>query len=121
VLGSGQSTGLGLGPDPRTFEVRMHATSHSHATSASWAAQGACRHADPELFFPVSSAGPAASQVARAKLICTHCPVRPECLEFALDSGQDFGVWGGASEGERRTMRRRRMRQRRAIARRTAS
>jgi WhiB family redox-sensing transcriptional regulator len=99
----------------------MYATKRRYADSASWAAQGACQHSDPELFFPVSSSGPAASQVARAKAVCTRCPVRGECLEFAIESGQDFGVWGGVSEGERRTIRRRRMRQRRAAVARQAS
>jgi WhiB family transcriptional regulator, redox-sensing transcriptional regulator len=85
-----------------------------------WAAEGACRHSDPELFFPVASAGPAARQVARAKAICLQCPVRDECLDFALESGQDFGVWGGTSEVERRTMRRRRIRRSRAMTRQAA-
>jgi WhiB family redox-sensing transcriptional regulator len=99
----------------------MHATSHRYANPEGWAARGACRHSDPELFFPVSSTGPAATQVAKAKMVCTGCPVQAECLEFALDSGQDFGVWGGASETERRALRRRRTRQRRALAGRAAS
>jgi WhiB family transcriptional regulator, redox-sensing transcriptional regulator len=99
----------------------MHATSHRYADPEGWAARGACRHSDPELFFPVSTSGPAAGQVARAKLVCTRCPVRPECLEYALNSGQDFGVWGGASESERRAMRRRLTRRRQALARRAAS
>lgn len=98
----------------------MHTTSRRYADPDGWAARGACRRSDPELFFPVSPAGPSADQAARAKLICTGCPVQPECLEFALDSGQDFGVWGGTSESERRKMRRRMMR-RRAMGRRAAS
>jgi WhiB family transcriptional regulator, redox-sensing transcriptional regulator len=73
-----------------------------------WAASGACRHSDPELFFPVTAIGPAASQVARAKAVCRRCPVRDQCLEFALDSGQAFGVWGGTTGEERRLIRRRR-------------
>lgn len=73
-----------------------------------WAAAGACRHSDPELFFPVTTTGPAAGQVARAKKVCARCPVRVPCLEFALDSGQAFGVWGGTTGEERRLIRRRR-------------
>jgi WhiB family redox-sensing transcriptional regulator len=99
----------------------MYTTNRRYTGPDGWAARGACRHSDPELFFPVSSAGPSASQVAQAKLVCSGCPVRPECLEFALESGQDFGVWGGASESERRTIRRRRTRQRRAFARQAVS
>ena len=81
-----------------------------------WAARGACRHSDPELFFPVTARGPALRQLARAKRVCASCPVRSDCLEYALQSGQGFGVWGGASEQERRLMRRRRLRRRRDAA-----
>jgi WhiB family transcriptional regulator, redox-sensing transcriptional regulator len=83
----------------------MHATARRYGDPNGWAAQGACRRHDPELFFPIASTGPSISQVARAKAVCAGCPVRVECLEFALDSGQDFGVWGGASADERRLMR----------------
>lgn len=72
-----------------------------------WAASGACQHSDPELFFPVTETGAAASQLARAKAVCAGCPVRDPCLQFALDSGQAFGVWGGTTGEERRLIRRR--------------
>ena len=62
----------------------------------------ACRHADPELFFPVSASGPSLDQVTQAKAICAGCPVRQQCLAFAMDTRQDHGVWGGMSEEERR-------------------
>jgi WhiB family redox-sensing transcriptional regulator len=61
----------------------------------------ACRHADPELFFPVSASGPSLDQVTQAKAIYAGCPVRRQCLAFALDSRQDHGVWGGISEQQR--------------------
>jgi WhiB family transcriptional regulator, redox-sensing transcriptional regulator len=72
-----------------------------------WAASGACRDSDPELFFPVTETGAAARQLARAKAVCAGCPVRDQCLQFALDSGQAFGVWGGTTGEERRLLRRR--------------
>jgi Transcription factor WhiB len=53
----------------------------------------ACRHADPELFFPVSPSGPSLDQITQAKAICAGCPVRQQCLAFALDTRQDHGVW----------------------------
>jgi WhiB family transcriptional regulator, redox-sensing transcriptional regulator len=81
-----------------------------------WETRGACRHSDPDLFFPVATRGPALRQLAKAKQVCERCPVRVQCLEYALQSGQSFGVWGGASEEERRLMRRRRLRRRRAAA-----
>lgn len=73
-----------------------------------WRADAACRGEDPELFFPVGSTGPAAAQVDGAKQICAQCPVREACLEFALRTGQNYGIWGGLTEDERRKLRRRR-------------
>jgi WhiB family redox-sensing transcriptional regulator len=61
----------------------------------------ACQSADPELFFPVS-AGHSAAEIARAKAICARCSIRQQCLEYALESQQPDGIWGGASEQERR-------------------
>ena len=67
-----------------------------------WRQLAACRHADPELFFPVSASGPSLDQITQAKAICAGCPVRRQCLAFALDTRQNHGVWGGMSEQERR-------------------
>jgi WhiB family redox-sensing transcriptional regulator len=61
---------------------------------------------DPDLFFPVGSTGPAIAQLEAAKAVCATCPVSAECLQWALATGQDSGVWGGTSEEERRAMRR---------------
>lgn len=66
-----------------------------------------CRDEDPELFFPVGNSGPALLQVADAKAVCRQCPVISECLSWAMQTGQDAGVWGGMSEDERRALRRR--------------
>jgi hypothetical protein len=66
----------------------------------------ACRGVDPELFFPVAEAGPVlARQVAEAKAVCARCPVRAECLEFALRL-LPYGIAGGLTEQERRALRR---------------
>jgi WhiB family redox-sensing transcriptional regulator len=65
-----------------------------------------CRDTDPELFFPVGSTGQALLQIARAKEVCDECTVRTECLEFAIETNQDTGIWGGTSEEERRQIRR---------------
>lgn len=56
---------------------------------------------DPELFFPLSSVGPAIEQLNKAKSVCTRCAVRAECMDFALATKQAHGVWGGTSEDER--------------------
>jgi len=73
-----------------------------------WRDHAACRDEDPELFFPVGTTGPAASQVAQAKAVCHRCTVASDCLSWALATGQDSGVWGGMSEEERRALKRRR-------------
>lgn len=66
-----------------------------------WREYAACRYAEPELFFPVPSSDKAGAQVALAKAVCKACPVRRECLQFALATRQSHGIWGGMSERER--------------------
>lgn len=73
-----------------------------------WRDGAACRDHDPELFFPVSEIGPGAEQVEQAKAVCATCPVRAECLEYALDNALDYGIFGGLTESERREFARRR-------------
>lgn len=72
-----------------------------------WRHHALCRDEDPELFFPIGNTGPAVRQVDRAKAICSRCSVTQECLTWALENGQDAGIWGGLSEDERRALRRR--------------
>jgi WhiB family transcriptional regulator, redox-sensing transcriptional regulator len=71
-----------------------------------WLDRGACRSEDPELFFPIGMTGPALRQIEEAKAVCRRCEVADACLDWALRTGQDAGVWGGLSEEERRTLRR---------------
>lgn len=71
-----------------------------------WWDRAACRDEDPELFFPISETGPGAEQVRRAKAVCAQCPVRSECLKYAMDSGLDYGVFGGTTAYERRSLSR---------------
>ncbi|MFE0103430.1 WhiB family transcriptional regulator [Streptomyces sp. NPDC059009] len=70
-----------------------------------WLQRAACRDEDPELFFPVGTKGPALRDVRAAKRICARCPVRGQCLRWALATGQDSGVWGGTSPEERMMLR----------------
>ncbi|MDT7616675.1 MAG: WhiB family transcriptional regulator, redox-sensing transcriptional regulator [Actinomycetota bacterium] len=71
----------------------------------SWRTHAACAGLDPEVFYPVSD------EVAEeAKAICRECPVREPCLEYALTNRERDGVWGGATERERRRMIRQRRR-----------
>jgi len=71
-----------------------------------WREDTACLHADPDLFFPIASIGPALDQIDQAKRICAACAVRRPCLAWALDQGVVSGIWGGTSEAERRAIRR---------------
>jgi WhiB family redox-sensing transcriptional regulator len=82
-------------------------------SAVNWRSVGACLSADPDLFFPISTIGPAEQQIARAKTICAGCGVRQECLEFALTHDQTYGIWGGTTPQDRQRDRRR---QRRAAA-----
>ena len=61
---------------------------------------------DPELFFPIGNTGPALLQIEEAKGVCRRCPVVDTCLKWAIETGQDAGVWGGLSEDERRALKR---------------
>ena len=69
----------------------------------SWRQRGACRGLDPDIFYPVAD-----EDAARAKAICDICPVREPCLEYALANREHEGVWGGATERERRRLVRQR-------------
>jgi WhiB family transcriptional regulator, redox-sensing transcriptional regulator len=79
----------------------------SGAQSLNWMARGACRQADPELFFPASSVtSPAARQVELAKAVCAPCAVRAACLAYAAETRPE-GIWGGTTQAERRAAHRR--------------
>lgn len=67
-----------------------------------WQADALCAQTDPEAFFPEKG-----GSTRDAKTICTTCEVRGECLEYALQNDERFGIWGGLSERERRKLRRR--------------
>ncbi|MFF8681124.1 WhiB family transcriptional regulator [Streptomyces sp. NPDC015237] len=82
--------------------------------NTNWRAASVCKDEDPELFFPIGNTGPALLQIEEAKAVCRHCPVMERCLQWALESGQEHGVWGGTDEDERRRMRRRAARNRTA-------
>lgn len=71
-----------------------------------WRTRAACRDIDPELFFPIGNAGPAVLQTAQAKQVCARCEVADACLRWALDTGQDAGIWGGMDEDARRALKR---------------
>jgi WhiB family redox-sensing transcriptional regulator len=72
-----------------------------------WAEQGACRSADPSIFFAPSNGETKAERLRRedaAKAVCQKCPVRPHCLEHAIANDERYGIWGGLTDGERRRL-----------------
>ena len=73
----------------------------------SWRTRAACKGVDPDIFYPASD-----EEADEAKAICASCPVREACLEYALANRERDGVWGGATERERRRI----VRQRRKTA-----
>ena len=68
-----------------------------------WKDLSNCLGVDPDLFFPERGAS-----TREAKEVCRGCEVRIDCLEYALQNGEKFGIWGGMSERERRRIRRQR-------------
>lgn len=68
----------------------------------SWQERALCSQTDPEAFFPEKG-----GSTREAKKICIGCEVRSECLEYALQNDERFGIWGGLSERERRRLKRR--------------
>ncbi len=66
-----------------------------------WAEHAKCLQAEPDIFFPDKG-----GSTREAKRICALCEVRQECLEYALEHDERFGIWGGLSERERRKLKR---------------
>lgn len=75
--------------------------------AADWRDFAACRQEEPRLFFPDGSTGPWLLVIEQAKAVCGRCPAVDWCLQWALETGQESGIWGGLSEDERRAMKRR--------------
>jgi WhiB family transcriptional regulator, redox-sensing transcriptional regulator len=71
-----------------------------------WRKDATCRDLNPELFFPIGVTGQAVDQIEIAKMYCGNCPSKDQCLEFAVTTNQEYGVWGGTTEDERRVLRR---------------
>jgi WhiB family redox-sensing transcriptional regulator len=82
----------------------------------SWRSHALCRDTDPDLFFPVGTTGAALVQIEQARAVCRECPVQSDCLDFALATNQDSGIWGGTSEDERRMIRREQANRQKVVA-----
>lgn len=72
------------------------------ADAESWQAEAQCARTDPDAFFPEKG-----GSTRDAKKVCLGCPVRAECLEYALEKKEPHGIWGGLSERERRRLKER--------------
>jgi WhiB family redox-sensing transcriptional regulator len=86
--------------------ARKVADSPHESSDTSWRSSAACCDTDPDLFFPVGTTGQAIEQIEQAQAVCMGCPAQVQCLEFALRTNQDTGIWGGTSEETRRHLRR---------------
>lgn len=85
-------------------------SAHGLATprAADWRDSAACRTEDPSLFFPKGESGPSLLTIEAAKAVCRRCPSAELCLQWALETREEYGVWGGLSEADRRAILRRR-------------
>ena len=88
-------------------EATVHISSET-PEQPGWQDYANCLGVDPDLFFPERGAS-----TREAKEVCRGCVVREDCLEYALENGEKFGIWGGMSERERRRLRRQRAIERR--------
>ena len=88
------------------LEIRPRGTDGGHPRAGglepSWQEHALCAQTDPEAFFPEKG-----GSTREAKRVCLSCDVRSECLEYALNNDERFGIWGGLSERERRRLKRR--------------
>jgi len=84
------------------------------ALGADWKVRAACAGYANTYFFPVADTSPEITE--RAKAICATCPVSTECLEYAFETNQVSGIWGGTTEDERRSLRRKWLTTRRRLA-----
>ena len=79
-----------------------------------WKDRAACAGYPNSIFFPTSDASVAS--IEKAKAVCATCPVSVECLEYAFETNQVSGIWGGTTEEERRSLRRKWLTARRRTA-----
>lgn len=111
ALWSGQTVGrhtLAWHPtdvEPQPEEILLTSI-RNHWNDLDWRDDATCRDLDPDLFFPVGVTGMAVEQIEAAKSFCRNCASLEACLEFAITTNQEYGVWGGTTEDERRVLRR---------------
>ncbi|MEU0336727.1 WhiB family transcriptional regulator [Streptomyces sp. NPDC006193] len=79
---------------------------HHRASAYDWRDEAACAGEDPELFFPLSDSVAPDSQASSARAICRRCPVLLPCRSWAIEHGEDDGIWGATTAAQRRAIRR---------------
>lgn len=93
-------------PDP------VPAVASTPAAGTDWMDGALCAQVDLDIFFP--NKGDEGGQLFLARTVCKHCDVREACLEYAMQTGDTFGVYGGMTPNQRRRLARERRRQERA-------
>ena len=86
---------------PLGLELEHDVECSDDAEEIGWQDRALCAQTDPEAFFPEKG-----GSTREAKKVCRSCEVQAECLEFALENDERFGIWGGMSERERRRLKR---------------
>ena len=90
-------------PSEKMAEVlSLFDTQVQEETLLGWQERALCAQTDPEAFFPEKG-----GSTREAKKVCQGCEVKSECLDYALENDERFGIWGGLSERERRKLKRR--------------
>jgi WhiB family redox-sensing transcriptional regulator len=103
--GLSEMTAAGTLPDSEVtvppMRALMDAVFGEGEDESGWQDRAVCAQTDPDAFFPEKG-----GSTREAKRVCRACEVRAECLEYALDNDERFGIWGGLSERERRRIKR---------------
>lgn len=97
-------------PAQRSRTLTRPASTDEHEKGADWREDAACKGTDGALFFQPDgreSVSDQANRITDAKSYCDRCPVRNQCLQTALDTGEQDGIWGGLDPDERRRLKRR--------------
>ena len=89
-------------PSTKPQAIEIQGVINSDGIELSWQERALCAQTDPEAFFPEKG-----GSTRDAKRICSGCEVKAECLEYALENDERFGIWGGLSERERRKLKKR--------------
>ena len=99
---TGPAQSVAAGRPQLSLVPERNALDASFEDEDQWQERGLCAQTDPEAFFPEKG-----GSTREAKRVCTGCEVKAECLEYALENDERFGIWGGLSERERRRLKRR--------------